>query len=526
MSSRPSSAWAPLRTQIFRTVWIASVVSNIGTWMHEVGAAWLMTTLAPSAFMVGMIQTMESVPIFALALLAGALADVIDRRRILLATQVWMVIVAGALGVLTLLGGTTPVMLLIFTFALSIGSALAGPAWQASMPDLVGRDELPAAVALNGVAFNIARAIGPALGGLVVAAVGSGGVFLINALSFIGVVWAIAQWKRAPVRSVMPAERLAGAVRAGLRYVRHSRPMRSVLWRSGGFIFSGSVVWTVLPLLARSEYHLSSVGYGILLGCFGAGAIAAATIMQRVHKRLGTDALMMLGTLLFCLTIVVLALVRFMPAVYLAMFVCGGVWMILMSNFTIVAQYVVPAWVRARALAVYQMVFWIGFAGGSVLWSAVATKVGVPATMLWAAASAVVGLAATFQHRLGVQDSLDLTPSQHWDAPVVKREPEPDAGPVMITVEYRVAHEHEAEFLDALRDLSVIRRRDGAVQWGIFHDTADPARFVETWVVESWAEHMRQHERVTVTDRAAEERVQAFHLGENPPVVEHFVYAR
>jgi len=436
------------------------------------------------------------------------------------------VIVAAGLGVMTIIGATTPGVLLFFTFALSIGSALAGPAWQASMPDLVERKDLPAAVALNGVAFNIARAVGPALGGLVVAATGSGGVFLINAVSFIAVVAAIAQWKRAPVKSVMPAERVVGAMRAGLRYVRHSEQMRAVLWRSGVFIVSGSVVWAVLPLLARQEYHLSSVGYGILLGCFGGGAISAATIMPRVHRRLGTDPLMLIGTLVFSVTTVVLAVVRFLPVVYLAMFCCGGVWMILMSNFTIITQFVVPSWVRARALAVYQMVFWVGFATGSVLWGAVATRVGVPTTMLIAAASAVAGLAATFHYRLGAHEVLDLTPSNHWEAPVLHEALELDAGPVLVTVEYRIATEDADAFLEALRDVSIIRRRDGAVQWGIFHDTATPERYLETWVVESWAEHLRQHERVTISDQLVEEKVQTFHRGEALPAVNHFVYAR
>ncbi len=306
----PRSALAPLRHAVYRGVWMASLVSNLGTWMHEAAGAWLMTTLAHSPLLVALMQTAASLPFFLLAFPAGALADVVDRRRLLLVTQTWMLLAAAALGALTLAGRTTPELLLGLTFALGLGSAMTAPAWQAITPELVPRGDLPAAIALGAVAFNLARAVGPALGGLTTASIGPGAVFLVNAASFLAVLVVLARWQRPPVAAFEIPEDVFGAMRAGARYVRHSLPLRTVLARSASFVIFASAVWSLLPLIARRLLGLEAVGYGVLLGCLGLGAVAGATVLPALRRRMPIDRLMLLATVLFAGASATLAVVR------------------------------------------------------------------------------------------------------------------------------------------------------------------------------------------------------------------------
>src|SRR5438552_11595900 len=309
-SAGQPSAWSPLRHSLFRALWIASVVSNLGTWMEEVGEAWLMTDHTASPFLVSLLQTADSLPIFLLALPAGALADIVDRRRLLLLTQGWMCIAAGGLGILTLLDLTTPWVLLAFTCALGVGTALNVPAWQAIMPELVSREELPSSAALGGIGFNIARSAGPAIGGVIVATAGPGAVFLLNAASFVGLIVVLYRWRRAPRHSVLPTERVAGAVRAGLRYVRYAPALRAVLVRTRAFIVCGSALWGLVPVVGRRELGLTSVGYGVLLGCLGIGAVSGAMALPWLRRRLSADALVATATVLWAGVMTAFAFVR------------------------------------------------------------------------------------------------------------------------------------------------------------------------------------------------------------------------
>ena len=394
MSSRPPSPWSPLRLSLFRALWVAAVASNVGTWMHNVGAEWLMTTLAPTPIMVALMQTAENSPTFLLALPGGALADIVDRRRLLLFTQTWMLVAAVALGVLTLTGLTTPWVLLTLTFMLGLGAALNAPAWQAIVPELVPRTELPLAVSLNSVAFNIARAVGPALGGLLVAAIGSWAVFFLNSLSFVGVIYVLYRWRREPVESISPTERVMGAMRAGLRYARHAPELRAVLVRTVVFVSCASALWALLPLLARQELGMGALGYGVLLGGLGAGAIVGAFVLPKARRSLSTNALVGCGTLLFAAATAALAYVHAFALLCAAMVFGGVAWMTTMSSFNIGVQTVVPEWVRARALAVYLLSFFGTMAAGSAVWGAVAERAGVPPALLCASAGLVTGLAA------------------------------------------------------------------------------------------------------------------------------------
>lgn len=521
--ARSSSPWSPLRAPVFRALWLAAVASNVGTWMHNVGAEWQMTTLAPTPFLVALMQTAETAPTFLMALPAGALADIVDRRRLLLAAQAWMLVAAVALAAVTLLGLTTPAVLLLLTFALGLGAALNAPAWQAIVPELVSRDDLPGAVSLNSVAYNIARAVGPALGGLVVAAAGPWAVFLLNSFSFLGVIVVIYRWRREAALSVAPTERLAGAIRAGLRYARHAPELRNVLLRTGVFASAASALWAMLPLLARRELGLGAVGYGVLLGGLGFGAIAGAFILPRVRRGLSVNLLVVAATVIFAAATAALAATENYWLLWAAMAAGGLAWMAAMSSFNVGAQTVVPEWVRARALALYLLVFFGSLAAGAAAWGALAERVGIHAALYAAAAALVVGTAATPFFPLRADENLDLSPALHWSDPTFVDEPQPDRGPVLVTVEYRIDPARAAEFAEAMKDLRRIARRDGAMRWGLFADPARPGRYLQTFLVESWAEHIRQHARLTREDVAAQHRAASFHTGDSPPAVTHLV---
>jgi MFS family permease len=511
---------------LFRALWIASVASNIGTWMQNVGAAWLMTSLSPSPTMVALVQAATSLPVFLLALPAGAVADIIDRRRLLLATQIWMLGAAAALGLLTNSGAVSPLTLLTLTFALGFGSALNAPAWQAIIPELVPRAELRSAVTLNGVGFNLARAIGPALGGVLVAGAGAAAVFFLNALSFLGVLVVLFRWKRRVVKSTLPAEDVLGAMRAGIRYVRHAPPLRAVMFRTAVFILGGSALWALLPLIARQELALDATGYGLLLGCLGAGAVAGAALLPRLQQRLSTDFFLAVATVLFALATLAPALVRSLPLLCAAMVVGGGAWMTVMSTFSVAAQMSVPRWIRARALAVYGLTFQGGTAIGSALWGLLAERAGLPTALLCGAGTIVLGVAAIGRYRIRPEQEVNLAPSFHWPDPILSINPPLNAGPVLVMVEYTIEPARLRDFVAAMQGVRSLRLRDGAYRWGLFYDPVNPTRCVETFVVESWAEHLRQHERVTLADKQVEDIAYAFHAGDRPPAVSHLIYAR
>jgi MFS family permease len=524
-SSARSGTWTPLLYTWFRWLWIASIASNVGTWMQNVGAAWLMTELAPSALLVALVQTATNLPVFLLALPAGAAGDLFDRRKLLLFTQGLMLAAAAVLGVLTLAGTTGPWTLLWLTFALGLGATMNGPTWQAIMPDLVPQAELPAAIALNSVGFNLARAVGPALGGAVVAAIGAGAAFILNAISFVGVMVVLYLWHRDPERQPRPlsTERVGAAMLAGIRYVRFAPPIHSVLLRSGSFIISAAALWSLLPLVAKVELHRGSTGYGVLLGCLGAGCILGALMLHRLRQAFSLDIMVSAAVAIFGALNLLLAYLTSYAAVALALVLTGVCWMTVNSTLTTATQIAVPGWVRARALAVYLLVFQGAMAVGSVIWGTVATRIGLRATFLVAGTALLIAATATFRLKLSGLRELDTRPSGHWPEPILVVERHEDHGPVMVTVEYSIHPADAREFARAMQLMRRLRRRDGALRWGLFEDASTPGRYIETFLVESWAEHVRQHERVTVADRETEARAFAFHQGADPPKVTHWI---
>ncbi|HEX3129637.1 MAG TPA: MFS transporter [Thermoanaerobaculia bacterium] len=520
--NRPSP-WRPLRHAMFRSLWIATVASNIGTWLQSVGAAWLMTSLSPSAVMVALVQAATSLPMFLLSLPAGALADVVDRRRILLVTQSWMTLAAAGLSAVTFAHRIGPWSLLLFTTLLGLGAALNQPAWQAIIPEIVPREDLPAAISLGSVGFNLARAAGPAIGGLLVAAAGAEFNFLLNALSFLGVLLVLFRWKRPPGTSVLPAERFFGAMRTGVRYVRHSPEVLAVVARGAVFVTCASSLWAFLPLVAKNLGQ-GPGGYGLLLAALGIGAVAGAFVLPRLNRSGSTDVVVAVATLVFAGGVLALGYLKIFWLLFAAMLLAGGAWLSLLSSLNVAIQTLVPSWVRGRALSVYMLFIFGGLAGGSALWGAVADRIGIARALLISAIGLVVGLLATFRIHLRSGEGLNLAPSRQWPAPRTSYDDlEPDQGPILVLLRYRIDPGRAAEFAAVMDDLRRVRLRAGALQWGLFSDAADPGRYTEMFLMASWMEHLRHRERVTVADEEVRRRAGAFHLGPEPQEVEHLV---
>jgi predicted MFS family arabinose efflux permease len=434
-----------------------------------------------------------------------------------------MLVSAAALCVATVLGLASPAVVLALTFLLGLGNAANAPAWQATIPELVGGRLLAPAVALNSAGFNIGRAIGPALGGLVVAAAGPAAVFGLNALSYLGVLAVLWRWRRPPQDKLGAGEQMLGAIGAGIRYVRFAPLLRAVLLRTALFILPASALWALLPVVARDALGLDATGFGLLLGALGIGSVAGAVVLPRLRRAVPIDRRVVAATCLYALATVVLAVVGSALVVGLAMVAAGMAWLAILTSFNVATQTAVPRWVRARALAVYLLVFQGGLAVGSALWGVVAGRVGERTALLAAAASFGLGLLAALRWRLQGIGALDLTPSVRPE-PVTVLDPEPDDGPVLVLVRYRVDLARAEEFASAMRAMRRVRRRDGAYRWGLFEDVAEPGCFVETFVVRSWAEHLRQHERFTAEDLAVRDRLRSFHLDQDPPAVSHYIH--
>ncbi|MEU9407636.1 MFS transporter [Streptomyces sp. NPDC048281] len=521
-ASRAESAWAPLAAPVFRALWIAQFVSNVGTWMQTVGAQWLL--LGHGATLVTLVQTASSLPVVLLALPSGVLADRFDRRRLLVAAQFAMCAVATVLTVLAFAGGLTPGPLLALTFLLGCGTALMGPAWQAIQPELVDRSQLGQASALGAVNMNLARAIGPAVGGVLVAAAGAGWTFAFNAVSYLGIVIVLLLWKRPPAPPVPAAqrERFLTALYAARRYVRNAPGIRRILLRAALFIPGAAAVWSLLPLVAGESLGLGSGGYGLLLGAVGIGAVSGAFLLPRIRGTLGANGTLAVGAVVFAAVLAVLATVHLTWVVALALLPAGLAWIGVLSTLSAATQTRLPGWVRARGLAVYLLVFQGGQALTAPLWGALAQWLGLTGALL--VAGALLLLTAVSVRRWPLYDAahIDPTPSDHWPTPPLVFEPGPADGPVLVSVVYRVAPGDHAAFTDAMHDVARSRRRTGALTWGLYEDGNEPGRFIENYLIASWAEHLAQHHaRLTTTDRHFEERARALLLPGTEPEVTH-----
>ena len=519
---RPPSAWAPLRVRAFRALWTAQLFSMLGTWMQTVGAQWLLVDEPNAPTLVGLVQTAAMLPTLLLALPAGAVADIVDRRRLLVAVQVFQVVVGGALTVLALVGALPPVVLLTATFLLGVGTTLTIPAYQALVQELVGREHMRSATALNGVAMNLARAVGPAVAGLLVAQVGVAAVFGLNALSYLALA-AVLVAVRPPTRGA-PAlpERFGGALLAGTRYVRHSPVIRRLLLRTLLFVVPGAALWALLPLVASRLLGLDALGYGVLLGALGVGAVAGAAVLPRIVAGLSPSRLVAAAGTVFGAGTAACTLAPNLLVAVLALVPAGLAWLCMLATMNGNLQMFLPGWVRARGLSIYQMVFLGGQAVASLAWGVLAEWLGLVPALLGAALLLVLGAATVVVWPLHDHSALDRSPAVYWPEPYLELDAALDDGPVLVTVTYTVAPENAARFVEAMVKVRRMKMRTGATSLGLFRDGARPDVYVEVAEYPNWAEHLRQHGgRLTASDRDLEAVAQS--CAEGPPEVQHLL---
>lgn len=519
-SAKPVS---PLHTPVFRALWLANVASGIGSAMHDTAAVWTMTTLTTSATLVTLMQSMSSLPMFLLALPAGALADIVDRRRVMVIAQLGSALVTLVLALVAARGGLSPGVLLGITFLLGTGMAFTLPAWQAMIPGLVPREALPGAMALGGAGINIARSVGPIAGGLLIAAFGPAVVFALNALSFAGLIVVLLRAREIEPPRARQTEQMLGAMVAALRYTRHSPAIHAVLIRNASFVFFGIAPIALLPLLVKAR-GLAATDFGLLMGAYGAGGIVAAfVILPRLRRRLSLDRLLLVSGLTLAVAAGFLSRPAERPAMAACLFVAGAAWLISMSSFSAAAQGVFPNWVRARSSAVLVLVVQAAFAFGAMTWGAVTSRANPELALQVASGGLLAGLVLIKGFPLNAYTQLDLGPSTHWAPHQLALEPDPSDGPVLVTLDYEIDPASADAFRHAMNPLRTIRLRDGAFRWSLYQDLSDPARFRESFLVGTWSEHERQHERATVADREIEFQAIAFHIGNGPPKVSHFV---
>jgi MFS family permease len=521
------SAWAPFGHSAFTVLWIATVISNVGTWMHDVGAGWLMTELSSSPLTVAGVQAATTLPIFLFALLAGAVADIVDRRWLLIMVNLLVAVAAAGLAVLVALGLVTPLLLIVFTFLLGTGAAFMAPAWQAIVPALVPRSDLSAAIALNSAGINISRAIGPALAGFLIVALGLWAPFALNAMSFAGIIAALLWW-RSPARPEkgLPPEHVGPAIVAGWRYVANSAPLRATLVRAAAFFAFASAYWAMLPLIARDLLSGGPTLYGLLLGAVGGGAVLGALVLPVVKSRLGPDSTVAAGTLGTALVLAVFATVDNQKVAILVSALAGMSWIAVLSSLHVSAQTALPDWVRARGLSFFLTVFFGAMSAGSLIWGQVASSASISASLLAAAAGAVLMVPLTWRAKLNQGEALDLAPSMHWPAPIVSDDYPADSGPVMIQIAYEVAEQNRCPFEALMMELKAARQRGGGYGWSLMQSAETPQRFVETWFEASWTAHLRHHDRVSGEDRRLQERVAMQLAAGTKPVVRHYLTAR
>ncbi len=518
-----NSPFVPLRQPIFRAVWFASLASNFGGLVQMVGASWMMTAIADSPDMVALVQASTTLPVMLFSLAAGAISDNYDRRRIMLTAQGFMLFVSILLAVFAWFELMTPWLLLGFTFLIGCGTALNNPAWQSSVGDMVPRRDVPAAVTLNSVAFNIARSVGPAIGGAIVAAAGAVAAFVLNAFSYVALITVLARWRPPTVERVLPRETLLIAMGAGLRYVAMSPNIRSVILRSFAFGFGGIVALALLPLIARDLVKGGPIVFGVLLGAFGAGAVVGAFLSARLRRKLTTEALVRATFAAYAASAALLGVSTAMWLTMPALAVAGACWVMTLSTFNATVQLSAPRWVVGRALAIYQMAAFGGMAAGSWVWGQAVVHFGAEQALIISAFALLAGAALGFRYQLPPLEALNLDPLSRWREPKVAVGIEPRSGPVIVTIEWLIREEDVVEFLKAMAERRRIRRRDGARHWTLLRDLTDPELWVERYDTPTWVEYVRQAQRITQADAEIADRVRALHKGPNPPVVHRMI---
>jgi MFS family permease len=526
-SWRHSPTLAPFHSRVFAMIWTASLVSSFGSLIQAVGASWLMTSIAPTADMVALVQASTTLPIMLLSLASGAVSDIWDRRLVMLIAQGAMLVIAAVLTTIAYMGLITPWVLLSLTFLIGCGVAVYSPAWQSSVGEQVPRPHLASAVALNSLAFNLARTAGPAIGGVIVAKAGPPAAFLINGFSYIALILVLLLWHRPRPAPFLPPENMFMAMGAGIRYARLSPGIRTVLIRGAVFGLFGSSVWALMPLIARDLIGGGAVTYGVLLGAFGGGAVLGALASTTLRERHSNELIVRTSTVGFGIASIGTALSSWHAATMLALTLGGACWVLALSTFNVTVQTSSPRWVVGRTVAIYQMITFGGLSLGSWLSGLVASRFSLAICL--AAAGVLLAASALLGRKLPLHqpEGLNLDPSRTWSSE--NREQLDnliDSGPVVVTVEYRIAVDDADRFRLAMRELRRIRRRDGAKRWSLMQDMAAPEIWIERYHSPNWVEHLRRHHRFTVSDREIEKRVLDLHQGSEAPRTRHLIERR
>jgi len=540
---KKNSAMAPFKSKDFTVIWSATVISTIGLRMHEIGAGWLMTTMTDDPFIVALVQAATTLPIFLFALLAGAIADVVSKRRMLLVVNIIMAILSGILVVLIYLHLMTPYLLLLFILLIGSCGAFGAPPKQAINPLLVPKEDLQSAIAMNSIGFNISRSIGPAIAGILIVTVGLESPFLINALSFIAVIWAFLWWKPNKANKALPKEPIPGAIKAGIRYARYSKPLRATLWRAFAFFISASGYWALLPIFVKTEMQAGADVYGLLIAAIGLGAVIGAFLLPKVKKKLSSDQITWIAAA-FIISIMMMSAFPVNNALLTYLFphwpideilaVIGSIffgisWIWTLSTFSISAQSALPDWVRARGLAIYLMVFFGSMSVGSIIWGAIASQMGIKTALIIAASTLTLGMILSRKQKLNLGEAIDFAPSEHWAEPNILSESEQDKAllndrsPVMIMIEYNIESSDVGKFLSLMCHLGQARRQYGAYGWEVLQQSDKADIFIECFFDVSWVDHLRHRERLAGKDHALEQQVHNLHKGDTPPTIKHFL---
>jgi MFS family permease len=521
-SLRPrESALGPLRGPVFRMLWFTWLAANTTMWMNDVASAWLMTSIAPSPLWVALVQTASTLPVFLLGLPSGALADTVDRRRYFMATQFWVAAIATILCVVILLDRMTAPLLLALTFANGVGLAMRWPVFSAIVPEVVTRPQLPQALALNGIAMNASRILGPLVAGALIASVGSAYVFVLNAALSILAGITIMRWKRVHPVSPLGREPLASAMRVGVQFVWQSSRMRAVLLRIALFFLHSTALLALLPLVAKALPGGSAATFTVLLASMGVGAIIAALLMPRIRAWLPLKPRVMTGTAVQAGAALVVAFAPNILVAVPAMIFAGAAWITVANTLTVAAQMALPDWVRARGMSIYQMALMGGTAVGAALWGQVATWTDIHQAIAISSVTSVVAMLLAQRTKMDRGTEEEITPSRVLKVPEMPAPPR--AGRIQLRIEYRIDPARAPDFLALMEESRRSRLRQGALEWQLLHDLYDPGRYVEQIIDPSWTEHLRRFDRISAADVALRDRRLAFHLGEEPPLVTRYL---
>lgn len=507
----PDAAASPFGVPIFRDMWLASLVSNFGGLIQSVGAAWLMASIAASPEPVALVQASATLPIMLFSLIAGALADSFDRRKVMLWAQLFLLAVSVLLTIFAWFGWLSPWSLLAFTFLMGCGAAFNGPAWQSLVGEMVPRPMMPQAIAFNSMGFNIARSVGPAMGGVIVAAAGAFAAFAVNAFTYFGLIFVLLRWRPPQPAKVLPPEHLGQAMASGIRYVAMSPNILTVLARGAIFGLAAASAQALMPVVARDLVGGGPTTFGLLLGAFGVGAVGGAWASRRLRQAMSLEGVVRNAFVGFAVALLVLALSTWLILSMLALSLAGACWVLALSTFNASVQMSSPRWVVGRTVALYQMATFGGMALGSWLWGAVAARAGVAEALHIAAVVLMVGAAAGLIWKLPEIDGLNLDPLGRWQVPEVAFDVQPSSGPIVITVDYRIREQDIEEFVSIMAERRRIRIRDGARRWTLLRDLEHPELWVERYHLPTWTEYVRHHQRMTVADVPVRERLTALH---------------